>query len=194
MASHHNGAVESLIISVKNAMNKVVKNKVLTEEEYRTVLCEVNTCINSRPLWPSCAGHLEQPSITCNDLLRPGGLERNPLPMDISDNLKKRYQFIQRVVDEWWQLWMTYFVPNLQFRSKWFKKRDNLSIGDVVLIVNPPLPRAHWKLAIVENVFPGKDGYIRSAQVKSSEGSYMRPISKLVLLLSKDEIEEFNSK
>ena len=89
---------------------------------------------------------------------------------------------------------MKYFVPNLQFRSKWFKKWVNLSIGDVVLIVNPPLQRAHWKLAVVENVFPGKDGYIRSEEIKSSDGSYIRPISKLVLLLSEKENEEFNSK
>ena len=73
-ASHHNGTVESLIKSVKNALNKVVKNRMLTEEEYRTVLSEVTSCINSRPLWPSNEGDIEQPPINCNNLLRPRGL------------------------------------------------------------------------------------------------------------------------
>ena len=117
-ASHHNGAVESLIKSVKNAMNKVVKTHVLTEEEYRTVLCEIGSCINSRPLWPSTDGNIEQPPITCNDLIRPGGLQRNPVTMDLCDNPRRRYQHVQMVANEWWRLWMRYFVPNLQIRSK----------------------------------------------------------------------------
>ena len=109
-------------------------------------------------------------------------------------NHKKRYQYIKKVADEWWALWMRYFVPNLQTRTKWFKKRENLAVGDIVLVVNPQVQRAHWKMARVQEVFPGKDGYIRSAEIKSDDGSYIRPISKLVLLLSENEYQEFNKK
>ena len=191
-ASHHNGTVESLIRSVKNALNKVVKNYVLSEESYRTVLCEVTSCINSRPLWPATEGDVEQPPITCNDLIRPGGLERNPVTLDLCDNPRKRYQQIQGITNEWWSLWMKHFVPNLQIRNKWFKKRENLKIGDVVLMIDPSVHRASWNMAIVEEVYPGTDNRIRSLKVKSSEGNYVRPITKLTLLLSKDEYEEFN--
>ena len=109
-------------------------------------------------------------------------------------NHKKRYQYIQKVADEWCALWMRYFVPNLQTRTKWFKKRENLAVGDIVLVVNPQVQRAHWKMAGVQEAFPGKDGYIRSAEIKSDDGSYIRPISKLVLLLSENEYQEFNKK
>ncbi|UYV79865.1 hypothetical protein LAZ67_18000936 [Cordylochernes scorpioides] len=39
--------------------------------------------------------------------------------------------------------------------------------------------RRHWPLGIVEMVFPGKDKTIRVAEVKTSTGSYRRPVAKL---------------
>ena len=189
-ASHHNGAVEALIKSVKNSLNKVVTNIVLTEEEYRTVLSEVTACVNSRPLWPPSDGDLQQPPLTCNDLLRPAGLDRNPETLNLVCNPRRRYAFIQVVVEEWWKQWTMHFVPNLLVRNKWFKKRENLAQGDVVLMMDESASRGKWKLGIVERVFPGRDELVRSAEVRSSVGTYKRPITKLTLLLSKEEIDE----
>ena len=41
VAPHHNGAVESIVKSVKSPLNKLVKHEILTEEEYRTFLMEI---------------------------------------------------------------------------------------------------------------------------------------------------------
>jgi len=49
-ASHQNGIVESLIKSVRQALNSVSKNQVFTEEQWRTFLAETTYMINSRPL------------------------------------------------------------------------------------------------------------------------------------------------
>ena len=46
LASHHNGVVECMVKSVKNTLNKIVKGRILTEEEYRTVFAEVTKCVN----------------------------------------------------------------------------------------------------------------------------------------------------
>ena len=43
---HHNGITESIVKSIKTAFKKVIKNAVLTEEEYRTVLSKIITSIN----------------------------------------------------------------------------------------------------------------------------------------------------
>ena len=86
---------------------------------------------------------------------------------------------------------MKYFVPNLQIRNKWYKKRENLNVGDIVLIIDSSVHRASWSMAIVEEVYPGTDKMVRSLKVKSKDGNYVRPITKLTLLLSKDEYEEF---
>ena len=167
-------------------------NKVLTEEEFRTVLSEVTSCINSRPLWPPNEGDLHLPPITCNNLLRPGGLDRNPESLRLTCNPRRRYSYIQEVVEEWWKYWINHFVPNLQFRNKWTKRRENLSVGDVVLLIDKLLPRGRWRMGIVDNVYPGNDGLVRSVKVRTKDGSYDRPVTKLTLLISKEEFEEGN--
>ena len=185
-APHHNGSVEAMVKSVKTALNKIVKTHVLSEEEYRTVLAQVTACVNSRPLWPSTDDSLDQP-ITCVDLLRPAGLDRDPETMNITCNIRKRYQYLQNVTNEWWQLWLRNFVPNLQPRSKWFKTRENTVVGDIVLVIDKDTPRSKWNMGIVEEVYPGSDGLVRSVKVRTSSGTYDRPITKLTLLLSKKE-------
>ena len=41
LAPHHNGSAESFVKSVKSTLNKIVKDRVLTEEEYQTILMEI---------------------------------------------------------------------------------------------------------------------------------------------------------
>ena len=85
---------------------------------------------------------------------------------------------------------MQHFAPNLQSRNKWFKKRENLTSGDIVLIIDKSISRSRWNMAVVKEVFPGPDGLVRSANVQTAKGNYDRPITKLTLLLSKAEIDE----
>ena len=122
-------------------LNKVIKQRILSEEEYRTVLLEVQSSINSRPLWPSTEGDIEGPPITCNDLLRPKGLVHETDEINVG-NPRTRYGYIQRLVDEWWKIWMSNFVPNFQVRSKWFKERKNVEIGDIVLMIDSNIARS----------------------------------------------------
>lgn len=68
-ASHQNSVVESLIKSVRQALNATTKNQAYTEEEWRTFLSETTYVINSRPLYPSGDDIWESPPITPNDIL-----------------------------------------------------------------------------------------------------------------------------
>ena len=42
--------------------------------------------------------------------------------------------------------------------------------------------RGSWKTGRVTEVFPGSDGLVRVANVKTEEGTYLRPIHKLCSL------------
>ena len=85
---------------------------------------------------------------------------------------------------------MRNFVPSLQVRNKWWKKRENVSDGDIVLLIDPNISRGKWQLGKVIEVFPGTDNRIRSVRVKTITGVYDRPITKLTLLMSKEEYEQ----
>ena len=186
-ASHHNGAVESMVKSVKLSLKKLLKNQVFREEEYRTIFAQVTSIVNSRPLWPASDDDIFQPPITCNDLLRPRGLPQDPAALNMSENPRKRYEHIQKVVSDWWKIWLQNFTPNLQPRSKWFKDRSDLAAGDIVLLIDQDTKRSEWSMGLVENVYRGDDNRVRSVRVKTSLGHYDRPITKLCLLLSKEE-------
>ena len=85
---------------------------------------------------------------------------------------------------------MLNFAPNWQSRSKWFKDRRNLKVGDIVLIIDPSVQRSQWSMALVDQVYEGDDGLVRSVRVKTKLGLYDRPITKLCLLVSKEELNE----
>ncbi len=188
LASHHNGCVESMIKSVKLVLNKIVHRNTLNEEEYRTVFEIVTNSVNSRPLYPANDDSLDCP-ITCNDLLRPtGALPNDPEFLNnVPADPRTRHQRVQVVANEWWKLWMSNFVPNLQPRNKWFKKRENVAVGDIVLLIDKDRQRSNWCMGVVIEVYPGTDGSVRSVKVRTSTGVYDRPITKLCLLLSKEE-------
>ena len=63
---------------------------------------------------------------------------------------------------------MRNFVPNLQIRSKWYKVRTNVSIGDIVLCIDPLSKRSNWQMVIITNTFPGIGNNVRSMEVKTS--------------------------
>ena len=62
-------------------------------------------------------------------------------------------------------------------------------MGEVVLQLDPNAPRGQWKMAVIEEVFPGPDGKVCCCRILKTAGTYERPITKLVSLEFKS-IEE----
>lgn len=44
------------------------------------------------------------------------------------------------------------------------------------------VPLSKWCMARVVEVLPGKNGLVRAARVKTKDGFYVRPITKLCML------------
>ena len=60
-------------------------------------------------------------------------------------------------------------------------------MGDVVILRNDSTPRMFWKLALVEELLPGRDGIVRAARVKVANAErnpriFTRSVKHLVLL------------
>lgn len=49
-----------------------------------------------------------------------------------------------------------------------------------------------WPLAIIKEVFPGKDGYNRVVNLKTGRGELIRPIQRLIPLEMRQDVGEFN--
>ena len=92
---------------------------------------------------------------------------------------RRRAQFLANC---FWTRWMKEYLPMLQERQKWIGERRNLEVDDLVLVVDKNIPRGRWLLGRCMKVFPGRDGRVRTAEIKTKESSLIRPISKLCLL------------
>ena len=59
-------------------------------------------------------------------------------------------------------------------------------MGDLIILMEDGIVPTKWPLARVVKVYPGSDGFIRVATVKTAKGSYKLPVSKIALLLPND--------
>ncbi|MCG8432341.1 MAG: hypothetical protein MJA29_14380 [Candidatus Omnitrophica bacterium] len=78
-------------------------------------------------------------------------------------------------------------MPSLQPRGKWIEEESNMAVGDVVLMMDRQNPRGNWPLAKIMEVMPSGDGLVRSVKVKAKGKEFIRPITKLVPLVSSKE-------
>ena len=67
--SHHGGAWERLIRSIRKVLNSTLRVQTLDEEGLHTVLCEVEAILNSRPITKSPTDPNDLEALTPNHLL-----------------------------------------------------------------------------------------------------------------------------
>ena len=67
-------------------------------------------------------------------------------------------------------------MNSLQQRSKWRSQQPDLQPGMLVLLREDNLPPMFWRLAVINETFPGSDGHVRVVKVKTGSGQFKRPI------------------
>ena len=184
-ASHMGGVWERMVRSVKTCLQAVVGSQLLTDEVLLTVFAEVEHMVNSRPLTYVSSDPADPEALTPNHfLLGQASPHLAPtLTRDGDISSRRRWRQSQAVAEHMWKRWTKEYIPALTRRSKWRQETRNLQVGDLVLMAEPNLTRGSWPLAQIVRVFPGEDGRVRSAEIKTSGGNvYTRPAVKLCFL------------
>jgi hypothetical protein len=101
---------------------------------------------------------------------------------DDIENPVERWKRVHSIVNKFWRQFLSEYIPLLSNRGKWQTVRENIQVGEVVLQLDPNTPRGQWKLAIIYEVFPSKDGKVRRVKIRTTTGVYERPITKLIPL------------
>ena len=185
-APHFGGAHESLIKSTKLALYRILKTEAIglrfpSEELLQTLLFEVASLLNARPLTYTSSDPKDHLPLTPNDLIGKSSRRFNP-PQSQVALPNDRYRYLKHLSNMFWQEWQTRYLPSLVERNKWKIPRENLGVGDLVLIAEPNLPRGQWLSGTVKQVFPGEGGLVRVAKVETEKGEFERPITKLCIL------------
>ncbi|XP_045778202.1 uncharacterized protein LOC123876110 [Maniola jurtina] len=83
------------------------------------------------------------------------------------------------LVQSYWQRWSREYLSSLQSRQKWNTPSLPIQVGCIVIIRDDNSPPLSWPLGIIQEVYPGKDGVVRTARVRTRTGSYVRPVVRL---------------
>lgn len=86
------------------------------------------------------------------------------------------------LANTFWKRWIGEYLPTLQQRQKWRKRKRNVQVKDLVLMVDGGCPRGQWPLAVVEEVFPDDEGTVRQVVVRTRNGKFRRDVRKLCVL------------
>ena len=76
-------------------------------------------------------------------------------------------------------IWKSWSRDYLHQRNKWKKQSKNLSVGQLVLILDDTAPPLVWKRGIVTQTYLGQDSLVRVANVRTANGILRRPIHKV---------------
>ena len=154
---------------------------MMTDEELTTALTGAEALLNSRPLTYQSANPEDDIPLTPNHFLigQIGGEFASESLDETNYSLKKRWRRDQELVGHFWHRWLRRWIPSLSNTRKWLKEERDLQSGDVVLVMLDNTPRGHWTLGRIVEVYQGKDGHVRVANVQVGKSQLTRPISKL---------------
>jgi hypothetical protein len=189
--AHFGGIWEANIKCAKYHLIRVLKETKLVYEDYETILTQIEAILNSRPLCKLSENSEEGEALTPGHFLIGRTLISLPQPsvLQIPSNRLDHYQYLQRIVQEYWKEWSTEYLCQMQQRSKWRQPQENLEIGQIVLIIEDNLPPTKWCMGRIIQTFPGNDSLLRVVTIQTKDTTLKRPIHKLCILPIKDTNE-----
>ncbi|XP_011304741.1 uncharacterized protein [Fopius arisanus] len=184
LSPHFGGIWEAAVKSFNHHLKRVLKDHKLTYEQLNTLLIEIETILNSRPLCTLSADPNDPLAITPAHLLIGGSF--NALPekslLPVADNRLSTFHFITKARQDFWKTWNKEYLHELQVRHKWQDSTAELKVGSVVILMDDLSICTRWPLGVITEIFPGSDGIARVASIKTASGIYKRNITRLCLL------------
>ena len=142
----------------------------------------MENALNSCPLTPVSADPCDWNALTPNHFLL--GEYSTGIPSVVGNNEfdpRKRYARAQSYANAIWSRWIKESVPTLNRRSKWQAPAEqHLKTGDLVCTVEETKPKGYYPTARIVELRNDSDSVARSAVLRTSTGSLVRPLVKLV--------------
>ena len=178
---HFAGLAEAGIKSVKQLLSRAIGDQVLTYEELNTVLIQIEATLNSRPITPMSTDPNDMQALTPAHFLHQGPATTFPEaePDNGQINYRDRWKLLQQITRSFWKRWSNEYFCTLQTRTKWTNQCPNLSEDTLVIIRENNIPPLQWHLGRITRTYPGNDGVVRVAEVRTSKGVITRPVVKL---------------
>ena len=203
-APWQNGFTERMIGIVKSCLRKVLHKRKVSLDELRTIIVEVETRVNNRPLTYLDDSTVNIEALTPSHLIH--GRRINPMPNldmeeevqdpdleDLTLELRRKYQFLNKILNEWDKQWSVNYLLSLRenyYGARPASRDSNPKVGEVY-ILKTEQPKSQWPLAKVVEVMPDREGVIRAVKVLARGQETLRTLDRLIPLeLSIEERRE----
>ncbi|XP_064637070.1 uncharacterized protein LOC135493578 [Lineus longissimus] len=171
-----------MVKAAKRALKTIISRADINDEEFHTFVVEAEGLINSRPLTPPSSDPNDDLPLTPNHFLH-GQLGGQLAPPAVDElqriNPRWRWQRVQELLRHFWAPWQNELLPLFHNRKKWLYETKYLQNDSLCILVDEKLPRGQWRLAKVAETYPGSDGLVRAARVKTTVSEFLRPINRL---------------
>ena len=124
---HFGGLWEAAIKSMKQHLRRTMGEKKLTFEECTTLLTQIESCLNSRPLVP-LPTQGDQEALTPGHFLIGKALESLPNPFSSSQHLStlRRWHLVQAMVCQFWHKWSAEYLVAIRKLTKWHQPKPGI--------------------------------------------------------------------
>ena len=186
------GLWERLIGLTKMTMKKVLGRTFVSLTSLQTIVTEIEAILNDRPITYMYSDVSDPEPLTPAHLLY--GRRIVPLPYPTTDDseiddptygettgtsLRTQVARHAEVLRHFQHRWRREYLTSLRELHRANGKNEQcIKVGDIVLI-HDDIPRAKWKMAVVEQLIQRRDGYTRAANIRYNGGKTNRPIAKL---------------
>ena len=190
LAPHMGGLWESTVKLFKHHFKRVAGNSLLTKDQFDTLIVEIESCLNSRPITPISNDPNDLQALTPGHFLI-GRPLRNLPEIDLVKTPTNRlnlWEHINKMKQDFWTRWKLEYLNELNLRNKWTSGDHNIQKGTMVILKEINLPPLQWELGRVIALHPGDDGITRTVTVKTASGDFKRNIKQVSPL----PIEEYN--
>jgi len=170
---------ERLVRTVKDLLRKMLGRARLTFDELRTCLSAVEATVNSRPL-TTITEDIDDLVPLTPDMFTRGSLGSVfPEGEEVTVRaLNSRYKKMQILKTELQARFRREYLSLLVQKGN-EKRIRHVEIGDIVLVGSDNKKRFEWPLGRIVEVYPGKDGHVRVAKVRTAVGVLTRPLQRL---------------
>jgi hypothetical protein len=182
IAPWQGGFFERLVGMVKSQLPVMTSHATFNQQKLQTILVEVEAVLNSRPI-----GELDDGTV-----LTPGHLLIGKRPLCWPGLgavlpgmcVSERQLWFRReaALDTFWSAWRKTYLAVLQRRFSSGGCAVKLAVGRRVLLHDESSSRSHWKVGVIREVLPGRDGVVRNVLVDVDGTEYRRAVQRLSLL------------
>ena len=169
------GFWERMVRSVKRCLRKIIGKATLRLEELNTILVEVESVINCRPLtYVYDAQEGISFALTPSHLMYGRRITTTPNAthfevMSTCMSLTKRVKYHRRLLEQFTNRWRKDYLLSLREHHSMKHQGTQgscIKVGDVVLLYDEGTKRAFWKLAVVNELIQGSDDKVRAAVIR----------------------------